>query len=680
MKSRMLAGLGLLVLAAGPARGAELPLESVSLFTSGVGYFERAARIQGAGQVELLFRTDQIPDLIKSLVVLDESGGSVMVTAESRDPVERTLQSFSVNLSDNPPLAQLLNRARGTPVRVRAGSLDATGEVLGAESRTVVHGPAEKTVEEWTLNLFSDGQVQSVRLEAVQSVEFLDAAVRDDLAAALRTLGGNLSRDRKTVRIGFSGDRPRTVRVGYVLEAPVWKTSYRLVLDGEAPFLQGWAHVENMTEEDWNGVTLSLISGRPFSFIQNLYDPIYLRRPVVEPALAALAAPPEFDGILDEREMRESGVLARRREDMDQGFGAGAPGSEVRRLYAGRMAAAPASPQAVANALRAGVVEQAAAQEVGELFAYHIEEPVTLPRHRSAMIPILAGPVAGESLSIFNESVNPRFPHNGVEIENTSGRYLMQGPVAVYEDGVYAGDARLSDTPRDEKKLLSFALDTASEVSVNRQGGPEEILSVRVINGVLHAQRKHVETVTYVIRNRRDRERAYLVEHPRRDGWDLVEPRNVETTHDRYRFRTAVAAGGSATLAARQERISRETIAVSGLRDNQIRFFLEQRVLSPAVRNALQEIARRQAELAGLRARREEAERAQAGLITEQSRLRENMGAVDRNSASFAMWERKLVEQEGELASLRDQQAQLRAEERDKTQQLAQYLSTLTVE
>ena len=62
----------------------------------------------------------------------------------------------------------------------------------------------------------------------------------------------------------FAGEGKRKVQVGYVVEAPIWKTSYRLVLsDTEAPFLQGWALVENTTDEDWQGVRLSLISGRP---------------------------------------------------------------------------------------------------------------------------------------------------------------------------------------------------------------------------------------------------------------------------------------------------------------------------------------------------------------------------------------------------------------------------------
>ena len=98
--------------------------------------------------------------------------------------------------------------------------------------------------------------------------------------------------------IKLSGEGARNIVVAYVQEMPVWKTSYRLVLpdakaneekaaaDGKAKpsdsfTIQGWAIVENTTDEDWNDVTLSLVSGRPVSFTMDLYEPLFLTRPNV---------------------------------------------------------------------------------------------------------------------------------------------------------------------------------------------------------------------------------------------------------------------------------------------------------------------------------------------------------------------------------------------------------------
>ena len=83
--------------------------------------------------------------------------------------------------------------------------------------------------------------------------------------------------------------------MGYIQESPVWKTSYRLVLkDGEEPFLQGWAIVENTTEDDWNDVQLTLVSGRPISFLMDLYQPLYVTRPAVEPESFASLRPQTY--------------------------------------------------------------------------------------------------------------------------------------------------------------------------------------------------------------------------------------------------------------------------------------------------------------------------------------------------------------------------------------------------
>src|SRR6188768_3153984 len=97
----------------------------------------------------------------------------------------------------------------------------------------------------------------------------------------------------------FAGEGKRKVEVGYVVENPIWKTSYRLVLDKDGkPYLQGWAVVENPTDEDWHTVTMALVSGRPISFKMDLYNPLYVGRPTVEPELFASLRPPTYGGNL----------------------------------------------------------------------------------------------------------------------------------------------------------------------------------------------------------------------------------------------------------------------------------------------------------------------------------------------------------------------------------------------
>src|SRR5262245_3767152 len=289
----------------GGAPAAALPVTRVVLFSSGVGYFQREGSVAGDARVDLTFPEADVNDLLKSLVLQDLGGGRISaVSYDSRDPVERTLASYSVNLTGQPSVSNLLMQARGERVEVvlqqgaaaQPGTL--SGHVVGVESQKVPGGK-DGPVEVEQLNLSCADGLRSVRLADVQRLRFLSPTLEGELRRALETLALSHDAQKKAVSLSFSGEGERKVRVGYVVEAPVWKTSYRLVLDkdGKArPFLQGWAVVENPTDEDWANVGMALISGRPISFKMDLYTPLYVPRPTVEPELFASLRPPTYSG------------------------------------------------------------------------------------------------------------------------------------------------------------------------------------------------------------------------------------------------------------------------------------------------------------------------------------------------------------------------------------------------
>lgn len=652
---------------------AELPIRRVTLFTSGVGYFERSGEVQDNQSAELLFKTDQMMDLIKSLVVVDEGKGTISaVTYDARDPLDRTLKSFAIDLTDNPTMDRLLNRLRGVEIKLKTASGEWGGRVLGVEAETVKEDDAILT--RYWLKLVAEGEIRTVRLDQIQSLALNDAKLQNDLTAALTALAANLDRDKKGVRLNFRGQGRRTVRLGYMLEAPVWKVSYRLVLGEKGALLQGWAHVENTTDDDWRDVRLSLVSGRPISFIQNLYDPIYLKRPEVRTELYAVAAPPAYEGTMDvvaPMVAEEAAPATLMMKGLSVGRGVGGRA---------RMAAAPAPRLELAD-VADSVNVAAEGQEAGELFAYDIQESITLPRRQSAMLPIVNAKIGAERLSIFNRQTNARYAYNGAEITNTTGHFLMQGPITVFDDGVYAGDARLSDTPRNEAKLLSYALDLASDVRVEDKWTRDEITTLKIVQGVLHLTRRHEARTEYTVKNKRDKERRFLIEHALRGDWDLIEPaKNVEKTKDSYRHRFNVSAGKSETVAFVEQRMVGETVGLIGLDDDQIIFYLNQRRLSPGVKKAFEKLAQMRRELADVRAQREDRERRVREIDEEQKRIRENMRTVVKPSDSYSMWESKLVKQEKDLEALRAEIENLRAQEMAKETALRDYVANLSVD
>ncbi|MBL8881280.1 MAG: DUF4139 domain-containing protein, partial [Phycisphaerales bacterium] len=201
------------------------------------------------------------------------------VTYGSKDPITKTLKTFAIDLTEEPTIAELLNQVRGEEVAVEAAK-PIEGRILGVEKRKRAAAD-DKIVEEEFLNLVTEDGLKSVALASLQSIRLLNEELDAELQQALLLLASDRSNDKKNVSLRFTGDGTRPVRVSYIQEAPVWKTSYRLVLDDEKqPLLQGWAIVENTTEEDWRDVQLTLVSGRPISFVMNLYDPLYVPRPM----------------------------------------------------------------------------------------------------------------------------------------------------------------------------------------------------------------------------------------------------------------------------------------------------------------------------------------------------------------------------------------------------------------
>ena len=617
-------------------------------------------------------------DVLKSMVVLDESGGSISAaTYDAQDPIVRTLKSFSIDLTDNPGLDVLLNRLRGVKVSVSVPARDYEGRVLGVEAKTFREDDVVTT--EHILNLSTADGLQRVRLGDLNNLRILDEKIDNDLQAALEVMAGGLDTGRKNLKLEFTGKGTRNISLGYILEMPVWKTSYRLVLGESSTLLQGWAHVENTTDEDFEQVSMSLVSGRPISFIQDLYQPLYVQRPVVEMELYESIVPPEYEGAIMQDAEMESDVFG--------DFGGGVNNRMDKSLA---MAAAPMAMRAKGRsagllardgfAAGMGSEAQAEGREAGELFEYSLSEPVTLPRQKSAMMPIVNTAIPAESLSIFNREVDSRHPLNGVEIKNDTDLFLMRGPVTVFEDALYAGDARLPDTARSQKRLLSYALDLATEVKVDTPSSPETIESVKVVKGILTINRKYVSRTTYQVVSKRDRDRTLLVEHALRPDWKLVAPAKAdETTAEVYRFRVPLKAQGKAVLDVREERLVDQQIGLMGINDQQVAFYLKLKELSPELRQALETLQGLQTEKAqSARALEHIRQRLQA-IAADQDRLRRNMQSVGKNSDNYTRYERKLGEQEDEIEQLEQQQTSLLKKQEALEQKVTAFVSNLNV-
>jgi hypothetical protein len=684
--------------AAQPQSGsAELPVRRVTLFSSGVGYFEREGQVSGNARIDLQFPAADINDLLKSLILQDAGGGQVSaITYDNRNPIEITLKSFSLDLTANPSMGDLLNQARGEKIEIvtapdpkgLVGRETLAGVIVGVEKRQRPHDK-DQVVEVSQLNLLTDEGLRGVPLEQVQRARFLKPGLDQEFRKALEVLAAGHDKQKKTVSLNFTGTGSRRVRLGYVTENPIWKTSYRLALDGTKVFLQGWALVENTTDEDWNDVRLTLVSGRPISFQMDLYEPLFVPRPVVEPELFASLRPPTYSGEMER---------ANRKQEGQGRVPAGAPMTPGAAL--GRKAASAPAPSAGGDArrealpelgavkiagtdklnLRDGIAGAAVATEWGEHFQYTIEQPVRLARQKSALLPIVNQDVSGTKVSIYNEAVHAKFPLLGLRFQNTTSLHLSQGPVTVLEEGAYAGDARLPDLQPKETRLLSYAVDLGTEVEPQHKA-QQTLQSVRVVKGILHATSQFRETKLYTVKNRSPQARTVLIEHPLRPQFKLVSPAQAaERSREVYRFEVNAAPDKTQTLEVVEEQPRVQTVALTNADDEAVRVYLRASVLSDRVKKALEEALALKAKVSATRQSVQKEEQALKVIEQNQARMRANMERLPQTSDVYKGYLKKFEEQEPEIE--RRQKEVARLQELAATQQRAyeEYVAGLTVE
>ena len=659
-----------------PSQRTDVPVRTVILYSSGVGYFEHAGTVRGTGATELRFKTNQINDILKSLVLRDDGGGRFStITYPSQDPLAKTLRSFQVDITSNPSLADLLNQLRGAAVTIQMQGERISGTIIGVERRRRILEKGD-AMDAAVLNLLTGAMIRSVDLQSITSLSLDDPRLQDELTRALTTVSQARDQDRKPVTINFSGNGDRRLRIGYVVEAPVWKTSYRLLLNDRGANLQGWAIVENQTESDWNGVSLSLVSGRPISFMMDLYQPLYATRPTVVQELLAHLRPQLYDaGIAQQRERAEFGDAMNRRDAAAGGIMA--PQAAARaRLSESLMDVVTTG---AASDMASSVQSLAFAEQMGELFQYSVGN-VTLPRQESAMIPIITDSVSVDRVSIYNAAVLRKHPLNGVRIRNITGKHLLQGPITVLDGERYAGDARIDNVPPGQERLISYGVDLDLVVDNTKNGESASIVSGRILRGIFHLGRKQVASLDYQIDNKGTRDRTVVIEHPIRQGWKLASSvKPIETTATHYRFQGLAPAGKVTTLTVKEELVRDETIAILPADIGPLLTYSRTGEIPQAVRDALaraiqlkQAVVETERQLAALVQRIAE-------ITAEQNRMRENMKTVGQTSSYYTRLLAKLDEQESSIEKLQAERTDLQRTRDSQRRALEQYLAELTV-
>ncbi|MDR3357050.1 MAG: DUF4139 domain-containing protein [Spirochaetaceae bacterium] len=656
---------------------ADLPLRKISIFSSGVSYFEHRGSVAPAAALELSFNGDALNDALKSLVINDPEASAPVVTYQSETTLIRTLQSLRINLAGNPGIAEILSSLRGEEIQITTSAsivapVSIEGRIVAVEIPPVFLRGGEGQGDP-ALTISTTNGVRLVKLKDIQSFTFRDAAVNADLNRALDMIRSSNNSGIKTLNIALPGRNRRDISLSYVIPSPVWKVSYRLDLNGAKPFLQGWAIIDNDGDIDWTDVEISLVTGRPVSFVQNLYPPYYVDRPVLPLAIAGAAEARTYESGYGGAEDGATYKMAR-----NETMFAAADSAE---MESPQPAAAQSMMRAVRGVVPGGVLETARGADAGDQFEFTLKKPVTLARQQSAMLPLVEGPVTAEKTLVFSGQkalaggvVNPAI---SAQLTNNTGMKLPAGPITVFDGGVYAGDALLEFLPEGEKRIVSYGEDLSVSGTVT-SSFKRVIAAVTVSRGVMTLSRKNVNEKTYTIRNAGSASKKLIIEHPVTRGAILTTPPSFdEQTASLYRFTRNIAAGASLDFTVSEEMPVSETITLSQLNDAAFAAFSTNAEIPDKVRNAFAKALslKRAADDAAKALSNAEARRVR--LVADEERIRNNLEAVGAESAEGQEYLQRLAAQDAAIAAQNDAIDEARASVSETEAAYEEYLGSL---
>jgi hypothetical protein len=659
-----------------PSAGQSLPLRRVTLYSNGVAYFERRGTVNGRAEINLSFKQSQVDDVLKSLVVLDLGRGRVgAVSYNSSAPPSARLDEipFSIDASTKGDeaggLAGVLEQLQGARVAVTAANRSLTGAVLTVGERQI---PAEKDkqpVKTHTLVLTTDsGELQSFNLNEVRAVKLLDEGAKHDITQFANASASARRRDAKTITVTSEGEGQREMVISYTIAAPIWKTTYRVVLDPDGkPFFQGWAVVDNVSEEDWQGVTLSLVSGTPISFIQPIQKPLYRYRPII---------PIPQDLSLNPQVYEAGEISAGIGSGSASGYGLGGLGGVGGGRFQGPAAAAKPAPSPQLESQRrdfsivengtlfsrpitnlssaitsgeSGVETAATGGEVGELFEYRVEQPVTVRRDRSALIPILQTKMEGERVSVYNEATRRDRPMHGIRLKNTSALTLEGGSLTVIDGDAYAGEALIERLKSNEQRFISFGLDLAALVTTKFNSERRPVFLVRAQKGVFEAHYHQTEKKTYTIINQTDKQRVIYVEHPYREGWKLSEDtqKPASRTINFYRFRVELKPRETVELPISETQALMDTYQIASLTPKDVTLFVTSKYVDDATRAELEKLIDLKSRISNEMSKIASLEKEAEEIGDDQKRLRENIATL-KNTAEAKQLVARYIAKAGE--------------------------------
>jgi len=665
------------------ASAAELELKRVMLSSGGVGYFEYQAEVAGWETMEIPVRLDQVDDVLKSAVIFDEEGGSGVIELQGRDSLTEIFRTMPIGPEAFASPAALYAALQGEEITVDE-PVNATGRIVSVVEETEdTEKGGTKTRHRMSV-MTSNGLVQFI-LEDAKGIKFTDEALDAKVSGALMAISTNRQRELRTLKVTARGEGTRLVTVGFVIEAPLWKTSYRLVAGNEGKArMQGWAIIENASGADWKNVELTLVSGNPVTFRQQLYDKYYVDRAYV---------PVEVLGRVNPR--RDDGSTGGEETEWEQN-GQGTPIEPAPAPAPTTLAPEGPAPAQVTVETSDGIAVTAAripsqpgqvaaeSAEAATSVIFTLSNSLTAGSGQSLTVPILDREIPAARISLYQPYTHPSHPLSAIRLTNETGTGLPPGITTLFDNAsgrtVFAGDAVLSVLPIGEDRILSFAVD--QKVRVDKADTHDAIISgAKISRGVLETKIVQRTVNSYTVKGAANEDRTVVIETPRYN-WELKshDIAKVDATYNYLRLPVSVAAGKTEKLDVVWEKVESETRTILDLNNNTVAYYASADAKLPEpVRLAFARIAELSNGVQAIDSQIEVATAERDRIYEGQERIRANLEAVPEGSDIQRRYLASLAQQEDRLLELEQRIQQLTLEKQTAEKALSDYVMGLEI-
>jgi hypothetical protein len=679
-----------IALATAASAADEIPVSRVVLSTSGLAHFELHAKVDGNTQLEFPVRLEQVDDILKSLTVFDAKGRIGGVTLPGKQPLDQIFRDlpFTQQQLENPML--LLNAYQGAPVSFKGAGAEGTGRIVSVvpEETKLDDG---RTTTRHRLTVMTDTGLRQAVLEDLQSLTFGDEKQRAEIFRALDAIRENGASGKRNLTVNLLGGGARDVALSYVVDAPLWKTAYRMVMpaanskDEAKGLLQGWAVIENMTASDWKDVDLTLVSGNPVTYRQSLYESYYVQRPEIPVQVFGRVMPRVDQGGIAGGAVAESAAM-----DMDAAsprMMMKAQRAEAPTANFAGLASAPPMPALAAMDTMAMGANAAQTSESTTQVLFNFPDKFSLKAGQSMMVPFVSKDMQMDRVSLYQPETHATHPLAAVELKNDGDAGLPPGILTLFEESesmkgtTFVGDAQLAVLPAGESRMVSYALDSKTTVHRNEKSTSVED-RIAISQGVMRSSTVQRSETAYTVKAPAKESRTVVIEHPKMGDYKLItpDPKDAETTDTHYRIRVTLKAGETKTETVVLERQLWQTYALADLSLYDLQSFAAARgKLDAGTRKVFVKLAELRRAIDAIDQQVNELDRRRNAIFQDQERVRQNLEALSEKSDVKDKYLDKLNAQEDEIGSIDKQKDKLAAERAERLKALQDEIADIKI-